>query len=293
VLALTVAERVLTLATDHRRSGRGADAEFLLRELLGVEPGNVDALYELATLRHAAGDHLEAENLLRAALWQAPHDTRLAGAMADVRQALGRREFGDRTLSRRAYARLVLPRLSALAQRPRVWKYRALSTCERVTGRPVAHQPVLFAGYGEVILGDRVQFGWPSSPLFYTGYCYVEAALPGARIELGDRSEFNNNLMLKSEGPGIRIGRDGLFGAHVEVFDSNFHALDPADRHGGTPAMAPVDIGANVFVGMGVRILKGVTIGDNAVIGAGAVVTASIPADVIAAGNPARVVRAL
>jgi acetyltransferase-like isoleucine patch superfamily enzyme len=57
--------------------------------------------------------------------------------------------------------------------------------------------------------------------------------------------------------------------------------------------MAPVDIDTNVFVGNGARILKGVTIGANAVIGAGSVVTTSIPEGVIAAGNPARVIREL
>jgi maltose O-acetyltransferase len=89
------------------------------------------------------------------------------------------------------------------------------------------------------------------------------------------------------------IGRDGLFGAHVEIFDSNFHDLDPRRRHGGTPRMAPVEIGENVFVGMGVKVLKGVTIGADSVIGAGAVVASSIPSGVVAAGNPARVIRDL
>ena len=178
-------------------------------------------------------------------------------------------------------------------QRPRILKYRLLSTCRRVRGRPVELQPVLFVGPGEVVLGEGVQFGWKASPLFYAGYCHVEASSAESRIEIGDRTEFNNNLMIKSEGPGIRIGRDGLFGAHVEIFDSNFHDLDPRRRHGGTPRMAPVEIGENVFVGMGVKVLKGVTIGADSVIGAGAVVTSSIPPGVVAAGNPARVIRDL
>ena len=57
--------------------------------------------------------------------------------------------------------------------------------------------------------------------------------------------------------------------------------------------MAPVVIEPTVFLGMGVRVLKGVTIGENTVVGAGAVVTSSLPAGVIAAGNPARPIRDL
>jgi acetyltransferase-like isoleucine patch superfamily enzyme len=188
---------------------------------------------------------------------------------------------------------LRLPSLEGLAQRPRILKYRALSSCRPEGGAPIVLQPVLFAGSGSVILGEGVQFGWRASPLFFAGYCHVEVSSPGSVIEVGDRTEFNNNLMIKSEGPGIRIGKDGLFGANVEIFDSNFHDLHPARRHGGKPAMAPVEIGDNVFVGMGVKILKGSTIGSDSVIGAGSVVTGSIPPGVVAAGNPAAVIRAL
>jgi acetyltransferase-like isoleucine patch superfamily enzyme len=185
------------------------------------------------------------------------------------------------------------PRLPELAQRPRIWKYAALSTCTRVYGSPRRLQPVLFLGAGEIVMEGTVQFGWPASPLFYTGYCHVEASAPESTIELGDGVEFNNNAMLKSEGAGIRVGRNSLFGAHVEIFDSDFHDLDPARRRAGTPRMAPVEIGENVFIGMGAKILKGVTIGADSVIGAGAVVTSAIPSGVVAAGNPARVIREL
>lgn len=180
--------------------------------------------------------------------------------------------------------------LETLAQSPRILKYRLLSTCPHVSGAPVLRQPVLFAGPGKIVLGENVQFGWKLSPLFYTGYGHVEASRPEAHIEIGADTEFNNNVFIKSEGPGIRIGRDGLFGPNVEIFDSDFHELDPRRRRGGRPRMAPVDIGDNVFVGCGVRILKGVTIGADSVIAAGSVVTSSIPSGVVAAGNPARVV---
>lgn len=190
--------------------------------------------------------------------------------------------------------RLARTSLEESAQRPRIWKYALLSTCHRVSGTPVRLQPVLFAGPGEVVLGERVQFGWRNSPLFYVGYCHVEVAHPDARIEIGDRTEFNNNLMLKSEGAGISVGRDGLFGAHIQIFDSNFHDLDPRHRRrAGSQRMAPVEIGDNVFVGMSATILKGVTVGSDSVIGAGAVVSSPIPAGVVAAGNPARVIREL
>ncbi len=183
--------------------------------------------------------------------------------------------------------------LESLSQRPRVWKYRALSSCRPLGGSPLILQPALFIGPGEIQLGQGVQFGWKASPQFYTGYCHLEVSSETALIEVGDRTEFNNNLMIKSEGAGIRIGRDGLFGAHVEIFDSDFHDLDPARRKAGTQKTAAVEIGDNVFVGMGVRILKGATIGADSVIGAGSVVTGMVPAGVIAAGNPARVIREL
>lgn len=198
-----------------------------------------------------------------------------------------------RPLTRRAARRAARETVEALTRRPRVWKYQLLSTCPRLSGTPVLLQPVLFLGPGAIALGERVQFGWPASPQFHTGYGHLEVSRPASTIEIGDRTEFNNNLMIKSEGAGIRIGRDGLFGAGVEIFDSDFHALDPARRQSGPPRMAPVQIGDNVFVGMSVKILKGVTIGDDSVIGAGAVVSSSIPAGVVAAGNPARIVREL
>src|SRR4051794_9964017 len=190
-----------------------------------------------------------------------------AAAAASVYRRLGRR-----------YAR---PAVEGLMQRPRILKYRLLSTCRRLEGDPVVLQPVLFVGPGRVALGERVLFGWRNSPLFYTGYCHLEVATEAAAIEIGDRTEFNNNVFLKSDGAGIRIGRDGLFGPYVEILDSDFHELDPARRKAGTQRSAAVEIGDNVFVGGGARILKGAKIGSDSVIGAGSVVTGDIPAGVV------------
>jgi acetyltransferase-like isoleucine patch superfamily enzyme len=79
----------------------------------------------------------------------------------------------------------------------------------------------------------------------------------------------------------------------VYIYDSDSHELDPRRRRGGTPAKAQVTLGENVFVGDRSLILKGVEIGAHSVIGAGSVVVSSIPEGVIAAGNPARVIREL
>lgn len=77
------------------------------------------------------------------------------------------------------------------------------------------------------------------------------------------------------------------------IMDSDFHDLDPATRHSGTGGALPVQIGNNVWLGSRVIVQKGVSIGDNSVIAAGAVVTRPVPANVVAGGNPARVIREL
>jgi len=75
----------------------------------------------------------------------------------------------------------------------------------------------------------------------------------------------------------------------VNIFDSDFHGL--VDRR--QPVKSAVKIGNNVFIGSRAIILKGVHIGDNSTIAAGAVVTGEVPANVVVAGNPARVIKVL
>jgi acetyltransferase-like isoleucine patch superfamily enzyme len=257
--------QLLTAAQDHERSGRADEAAFLYRQVLDVDPDHAVARDGLADL---AGVPAQP-----------------AGPDAPA---------SSRPLPARLARRWLRDGVEALAQRPRVLKYRVLSTCRNVSGgTPIVNQPVLFVGTGRVVLGEAVQFGWRRSPGFYNGYTHLEAAYAHAEIAIGSRTEINNSSFFKSEGAGIAIGDDGLFGPFVEIIDSNFHDLDPARRHGGVVKMAPVVIEPTVFLGTGVRVLKGVTIGENTVVGAGAVVASSLPAGVIAAGNPARVVREL
>ena len=181
-------------------------------------------------------------------------------------------------------------RLGTLIQRPRILKYRALSSCRRLSGSPIVVQPVLLLGPGSIALGEGVELGWQWSSSFYTGYCHLEASTPDAAIEIGDGAQINNNAFIKSEGPGIRIGARALIGSEVTIYDSDFHDLRPDRRRGGQPKMAAVELAEDVFIGDRVLILKGVRIGAHSVIGAGSVVTSSIPDGVIAAGNPARVI---
>ena len=118
---------------------------------------------------------------------------------------------------------------------------------------------------------------------------------PGAYISIGADTGISGATICAAR--GVSIGSGCLLGANVTIADTDFHAVDVHDRrhHDGDDvvASAPIFIEDNVFVGANSIILKGVRIGANSVIGAGAVVTSSIPCDSIAAGNPARVIRAL
>ena len=116
----------------------------------------------------------------------------------------------------------------------------------------------------------------------------------GAVLRLGDRVGFSGGTVCAAK--RIEIGDDSIFGANVTIMDTDFHNFKPDHRTDESTAhnrAQPICIGQNVFVGTGAIILKGVTIGDNSVIGAGSVVTKSIPANVIAAGNPCRVIKPL
>lgn len=182
--------------------------------------------------------------------------------------------------------------VAATSGRPRIWKYRALSTCRRVEGAPLVRQPLLLLGPGAIAFGPGVEIGWPRSAGFHTGYVQLEAATPEAEIRIGAGARINNGTLLKSEGAGIVIGARALLGAGLTVFDSDFHALDPARRGTAPGATAPVHVGDDVFAGERVTILKGVTVGAGAVLGAGSVVRRDVPAGAVVAGNPARVLRA-
>jgi acetyltransferase-like isoleucine patch superfamily enzyme len=112
-----------------------------------------------------------------------------------------------------------------------------------------------------------------------------------AEIIIGDDCGFSGAVIGARQ--SIRIGSKVMVGANVLITDFDWHPIDPLTRHTGEPTSRPINIGNNVFLGYSAIVLKGVTIGDNSVIGANSVVTSNIPADVIDAGNPCKVISTL
>lgn len=122
--------------------------------------------------------------------------------------------------------------------------------------------------------------------------CYVEPPLHanwGINTHFGNNVYANFNLTLVDD-TDIYIGDSVLFGPNVVIAVAG-HPVEPELRRKVAQFNIPVRIGSNVWIGAGAVILPGVTIGDNTVIGAGSVVTKDIPANVVAVGNPCRVLR--
>jgi acetyltransferase-like isoleucine patch superfamily enzyme len=115
---------------------------------------------------------------------------------------------------------------------------------------------------------------------------------PGAGIRIGDDTYIGPRCILGAGG-GIRIGARVLFGAGVQLLAEDHMFQDPEApiREQGV-ARRGIVVEDDAWLGNAVIVLDGVTIGKGAVIGAGAIVTRDVPSGMIAAGNPARVIRA-
>ncbi len=109
-------------------------------------------------------------------------------------------------------------------------------------------------------------------------------------ITLGDNVLVSPGVRIISSF-GISIGSNTMLASDVYISDSDWHGI--YDRTTEAGQAAPISLGENVWIGFGAIIGKGVTIGRNTIIGAGSVVTRNIPENVIAAGNPCRVLREL
>ena len=120
-------------------------------------------------------------------------------------------------------------------------------------------------------------------PPFYSDY--------GINIKVGKNFMANFDCVILDCAEVI-IGDNVMLAPKVQLYAA-YHPTDPILRYSGQEFAKPIHIGNNVWIGGGSIVLPGVTIGDNAVIGSGSVVTKDIPANVIAVGNPCRVIREL
>ena len=122
--------------------------------------------------------------------------------------------------------------------------------------------------------------------------CYIE---PPFHANWGIHTHFGNNVyanfnLTMVDDADIFVGDNVMFGPNVTVATAG-HPVDPDLRRKVAQFNIPVHIGDNVWIGAGSVILPGITIGENSVIGAGSVVTRDVPANVVAVGNPCRVLR--
>lgn len=116
---------------------------------------------------------------------------------------------------------------------------------------------------------------------------------PGCKLIIGNNVGISGSTILANR--EVTIGDNTIIGSGCLIMDSDSHILSYDDRVSktGTVGCAPVHIGPKVFIGARCIICKGVTIGEGAVVGSGSVVTKDIPSYMIAAGNPAKVIKSL
>ena len=142
-----------------------------------------------------------------------------------------------------------------------------------------------------ILIGKRCNFrsGSLSNKIGVNRRCLVGAYVEGASVRIGSNCGFNGTVIGCTD--SVTIGDGTLCGANTLVTDFDWHLVDPSLRHSTErPKHAPVVIEENVWLGYGVVVLKGVRIGKNSVITANSIVVKDIPANVVAGGNPARVI---
>ncbi|WP_272509032.1 sugar O-acetyltransferase [Clostridium ganghwense] len=118
-------------------------------------------------------------------------------------------------------------------------------------------------------------------PPFYCDYGY--------NIKIGENFYANHGCIILDVNE-VKIGNNVLLAPGVKISTAT-HPIDPVERAKGNEYALPIEIGDNVWIGAGAIIVPGVKIGANTVIGAGSVVTKDIPENVVAVGNPCKVIR--
>lgn len=132
-------------------------------------------------------------------------------------------------------------------------------------------------------LFGKVGENFQIEPNFYCDYGY--------NIEIGENFYANHNLVILDPAK-VKFGNNVFIGPNCGFYTPE-HPLDYETRNLGLEYAKPINVGNNVWFGGNVTVLGGITIGDNTVIGAGSVVTKDIPANVVAIGNPCKVIKQL
>jgi acetyltransferase-like isoleucine patch superfamily enzyme len=146
---------------------------------------------------------------------------------------------------------------------------------------------------GEIHLSDKVYLR--SQKRGYHGGMPFETCLftdiEQAFISIGYNSRINGTYIHAQA--GIKIGKNVVIAAGVNIIDSNGHEINSLNRTSGRDEPKQIIIGDNVWIGLNSIVLKGTNIGNNCVVGAGSVVKGVFPENSIIAGNPAIIVRNL
>ncbi len=144
-----------------------------------------------------------------------------------------------------------------------------------------------------ITIGSRCSFRSDrnSNMIGINRHCMISTHSTAAKIIIGENCGFSGTVIGAKE--KITFGNDVLCGANTLLTDFDWHGIAPDRRRNYTGDAKEIIIGNNVFIGYGTVVLKGVTIGDNSVIAANSVVTKNIPANVIAGGNPCKVLKDL
>ena len=153
--------------------------------------------------------------------------------------------------------------------------------------------PIVTRAYNsKILIGDGCSFRSDKSSnlIGLNRKCIISTFGEGTVLKIGNNSGFSGTVIGAAN--SITIGNNVLSGANVLITDFDWHPINPKKRHTSEGVKnAPIVIGNNVWLGINSVVLKGVTIGDNTVIGANSLVVKSIPANVIAAGNPCKVIK--
>ena len=198
-------------------------------------------------------------------------------------------------------ARQCMRGLIRLVEKMRRWRYgyfRWATWPRRVSGHLILGKrvrcfvPLRCDGEGVVQVSDRTKLGYPMAVRYGNGSIMLQARTSEAVIRIGRNCAFSNNVSIIAV-DSVEVGDYCLIGELVSIMDSDFHSIDPQHRRTGPVKSAPVKLHDNVWLGSRVVVQKGVTIGANSVVAPNAVVVSSLPADCIAGGVPAKVIRTL